>query len=959
MGGLVLRVLGLLEVHRAGTALPLTSGRQRAVLAALLVAAGRPVSADELVAAAWGEHRLPDNPRAALHTVLSRLRTALGEETIRAGPAGYRLDVARDDVDARRFEALRERAATAPPAVAAQLLTEALALWHGPAYAEFAGTEFARAEAVRLNELRADSVEDYAELSLALGRPAAAISLLEALLVIEPWRGRATALLMRALHTTGRSADALDRYRAYREGLVRELGLDPPSALAELQRRILAGELPVETGRPAPEPPRWLARSTAFLGRDDALAALYGAVRANRLVTVTGVGGVGKTRLVAEALPELVGRLAAPVSVVELAGVHRGGVEAAVAAALGLDAQAAPAREAVLQYLGVGSVLLVVDNCEHVRAEVRDLVDAVLRGCPGVRLVATSRHPLHVPDEQVLPLDPLPTTAAEDGGPAAASRLLLDRLRRRQPRFPVTADTLPLLAEVCRQVDGVPLAIELAANQAAVLGLRPLVERLGGGLDTLAGGDGAGMRSVLDRSYALLDPAGQRLFATLSVFAADFDLTAAEHVAEQTPAEPVPIRLARLVDASLVTVTHRHDAARYRLLGIVRAFAAHRLEDRDDAHAARAAHARWVRSLAVAAASGCLAADAGAHYERLEQCRADVFAAIRWALEVADLDLAGGITAALRLFPHWTPDAEVLGLVREVADDPRVRRTPVAASAVAAGAMAAVDVGDLGHAHRLGTEALALATEPDEHYLALVALAVAALYRGQHDESGRRWRQLLDVPGLSPARRIDGYASLALLGCYTGDLDAARRHAGHLQDTARAAAGTGYHAFATYAVGEVRLLDDPVGAVPLLDLAAAQAEATRAGQIAAVARIAQVSGLVRLGRHAQACTVYPALLQQLRRRGSWPQLWTALRILAELLYALDHAELAGLLLAAAETDPTAPVVSGDDIKRYRELQHQISERIGADAAARITTTARSLTRAQVLDRAVSGLAATV
>ncbi len=952
---LAFRVLGTLEVQRAGMALPLPSRRQRAVLAALLAASGRVVSADELVDAAWGD-TLPDNPRAALNTVLSRLRTTLGRDYIAVEATGYRLDVSSEDVDAARFEALRERAVVASPAAGAQLLQAALALWRGPAYTEFADRDFACAETTRLAQLRAVCVEDYAELSLALGHPGSAINHLEMLLATDPWRERGVALLMRSLHAAGRSVEALERYSAYRTRLVHELGLDPTCELTELQRRILADDLPTEARSQAPEPPRWLARSTTFLGREDDLAALCDAVRANRAVTVTGIGGVGKTRLVAEGLADLGSQLGVPVSVVELAGVHRGGVEAAVAAALGLDVQPVTAREAVLQYLGVGALLIVVDNCEHVRAEVRDLVDAVLRSCPGVRLVATSRHPLHIPDEQVLPLDPLATTSIDDETLSAAPRLLLDRLRRRQPAFPLTTATLTLLAEVCRRVDGVPLAIELAATQAAVLGLRPLADRLATGLDALADGEGAGMRSVLDRSYALLDPAEQRLLTRLSVFAADFDLDAVEHVADLTPAQSVATQLARLVDASLVTVTHLHGDARYRLLSIVRAFAVARLERDGDANAARAAHARWVRSLAEAAARSALAADTSLHYQRLEEFRADVLDAARWALDVADLDLAGGITAALRLFPHWTPDAEVLALIREVAEDPRVRDAPVAALAVAAGAVAAFDVGDLDDAHRLGMEAFALATEPNERYLALVALAVTALYCGKHDESVRRWRQLLDVPGLTPAQRIDGYASLALLDCYGGNPDLARRHVERLQQAARAADATGYHAFATYAIGEVQLRDDPEGAISLLELAVAQATSTRAGQIASVALIAQVSALVRLGRLAQAGAAFPDLLQRLRRRGSWPELWTALRILAELLFAADRPEAAGLLLTASDSDPGAPAVRGDDISRYRELRHRIGERIGADAAARVTATARSLTRVQVLDQALSALA---
>ena len=251
------RVLGTLGADRDGSALSLPSRRQRAVLAALLTRAGRPVSADELVEAAWGE-RLPDHPKAALQTVLSRLRTALGAELISASISGYRLDVTADDVDALRFEALRERAAHAPDAAAAGLLEAALALWCGPAYAEFADRDFASAEAARLNELRAATVEDYADLSLRSGRATDAIAHLEALQASEPWRDRCVGLLMRALCGSGRATEALQVYDRHRRGLAAEFGLDPSPALQDLQARILRNELP-EAPRPAPQPPRWFA----------------------------------------------------------------------------------------------------------------------------------------------------------------------------------------------------------------------------------------------------------------------------------------------------------------------------------------------------------------------------------------------------------------------------------------------------------------------------------------------------------------------------------------------------------------------------------------------------------------------------------------------------------------------------------------------------------------------------
>jgi predicted ATPase/DNA-binding SARP family transcriptional activator len=947
----VFRVLGTLQADRGGSSLSLPSRRQRAVLAALLTRAGKPVSADELVEAAWGE-RLPDHPKAALQTVLSRLRTVLGAELISADISGYRLNVAADSVDALRFEALRERAAHAPDAAAAGLLDAALALWRGPAYAEFADRDFASAEAARLNELRAAAIEDYADLSLRSGRATDAITHLEALQASEPWRDRCVGLLMRALCGSGRATEALQVYDRHRRGLAAEFGLDPPPALQDLQARILRNELPMAP-RPAPPAPRWFAVSTPFVGRDTEMATLVGAVRRNRLVTVTGIGGVGKTRLVAESLGELVAQLKMPVAVVELGAVPAGGADGAVAAALGVDVRTGTPRAAVSEYLGVGSQLLVIDNCEHVLADARELIEALLRACPQVRIIVTSRHRLGLPDEQVLPLDPLLTAAADvpvqrlrDTAPV---RLFVDRMRRVRPAFPVTEETVTLSAAVCRRLDGVPLAIELAAAQVAAVGLVAVLDRLGD-LDVLADADG-GMRAVLDRSWTLLTRSEQELLARLSVFAADFDLDAVEHVGG--PAATV--RLARLADASLLHVTHEHGQARYRMLAIVRAFAAERLRADGTAGLARTAHARWIRDLAEAAAADVRAGGAGEPLHRLLGYRADLLAAARGALNAGEVELAGAITAALGWCTHWVLDGELLKLTRDVACDPRLPATPVAALAGASGALHAAQLGDLDEANRLGTWALAIASTPEERCMALHALGVACVYRGEHAESMRHWQQLLERPVVSAPLRVDAHATLALLACYRSDQPTARQHAERAVAVARDAGPTG--AFATYTMGEVRLLEHPVAAVEILELAVSQAEAGGTAQIAEVARIALVSALVRLDRHDQALRVFPDLLHQLRRRGGWPQLWTSLRILAELLEALGRPQDAALLLASASVDPSAPPVTGDDVPRYRELQRQISDQIGADAHQRLADQAALLPRVQVLDRALAALAA--
>jgi tetratricopeptide (TPR) repeat protein len=347
---------------------------------------------------------------------------------------------------------------------------------------------------------------------------------------------------------------------------------------------------------------------------------------------------------------------------------------------------------------------------------------------------------------------------------------------------------------------------------------------------------------------------------------------------------------------------------------------------------------------------GCAAALA-----RVARNRADVGAAARWALHSGRPGLAGRITGALKLCPHWRPDPELIALIGEVARDPGIRRSSAAALALAAGGLAACDTGELTEAERLGTEALKHSADPAERFLAMLCLGIATLYRGDHDRSVSWWGQIAADTSFPPAHRAEGHATLALLSCYGGDLNAAREHAAQALIAAEAAGASGYQAFATYAAGEVALLQNPQTGVALLRAAAAEAGSTGATQVVPVARIALASALTRLGHKREALALFPPLLHQARREGNWPQLWTALRILAELLVSLDRHETAAVLLAAARESTSAPAVSGKDVERYRQLQEQISQKTGSDVLDQITALARALPRAQVVDRALAAL----
>ena len=326
------------------------------------------------------------------------------------------------------------------------------------------------------------------------------------------------------------------------------------------------------------------------------------------------------------------------------------------------------------------------------------------------------------------------------------------------------------------------------------------------------------------------------------------------------------VRMARLADASLLHVTHEHGPARYMMLAIVRARLRRRAAPRRRRGRASAYRARPLDPRPGTGRGR--RRPAGEPLHRLLAYRADLLAAVLGTLDAGEVELAGAITAALGWCTHSVLDGELLKLARDVARDPRLPATPVAALAGASGALHAAQLGDLDEAHRLGARALAIASTPEEQCMALQALGVACVYRGEHAESMRHWRRLLENPGVPAPLRLDAHATFALLACFQSDQSAARQHAARAVAAARDAGPIG--AFATYTMGEVRLLEDPAAAVEILELAVSQAEVGRTAQIAEVARIALVSALVRLGRHDEALRVFPDLLHQLRRRGGWP-----------------------------------------------------------------------------------------
>ncbi|HEX3964851.1 MAG TPA: BTAD domain-containing putative transcriptional regulator, partial [Trebonia sp.] len=575
-------LLGTLAVaDDAGRPVRVGGQRVRALLTLLALDAGRVVPAYSLIDRLWGDDdSRPADAANALQSLVSRLRGALRDGGVDAGviessPAGYRLAVPPDAVDAIAFETAARAGARSlgngDPAEAARILRGALATWRGPALADVAGEDFAAAIAARLAEARRAAQLDRVEAVIALGDGATVTGELRAIVTADPLSERPRALLMRALAAGGRHAEALAAYRELRDQLADQLGADPSPVLEQVYLGILRHD--AAGAAVAPGLSRGIRearggaggearggagseRSTgagttgpalnSFVGRDDDASGLLKKLSEHRLVTLIGPGGVGKTRLSAEVSP----RLGVPAWFAELAPVtDPARMPYAVLSAVGIHErviarQAADSGDPVdrlTDALASREAVLVLDNCEHVIDVAASLAARILADCPKVTILATSREPLRITGEVLWPVAPLPVPpeGESDVGHFAAVRLLADRVAAVQPSFAVEAGNAAAVARLCRALDGMPLAIELAAPWLRTLTPHQLAERLDDRFALLTSGSRTALprhqtlRAVVDWSWELLSGAERALARRLAVFPAGATLAAAEAVSAE------------------------------------------------------------------------------------------------------------------------------------------------------------------------------------------------------------------------------------------------------------------------------------------------------------------------------------------------------------------------------------------------------------------------------------------
>jgi predicted ATPase/DNA-binding SARP family transcriptional activator len=670
-------MLGPLTVTVAGRAVEIGGARLRALLIRLALDAGNTVTVDSLSGAVWADDR-PAGQANALQSLVSRLRRALpGDQVLRSLPGGYRLDLSPAAVDALRFERLaregRHALHSSEPEMAVRRLREALALWRGEALAHVAEAPFAEAAAARLETLRLSAIEDRIEAEIEI-TPVLSdlVAELEGLVALYPLRERLRALLVKAFHVEGRTAKALTAYEDFRQRLADELGADPGSQLQAAQLAVLRGAKVTRRGPPLRPRTNLRAPLTSFVGRADEQARIARQLKRGRLVTLVGPGGAGKTRLATTLAADVADHIPGGVWLIELAAVTEAAdVPRAVVEALGLrdaglfDASTASSgsMNRLVEALSGAETLIVLDNCEHVIDAAARLVDELLGRCPRLQVLATSREPLGLLGEALSPVPPLGLPKTDSSLAEVLTcpsvRLFADRVAAFRPEFLITDDNMAMVADICARLDGLPLAIELAAARLRSMSLEELAARLNDRFRVLTGGSRTAMprhqtlRAVVAWSWRLLNQHERLLAERLAVFPGDVTPEAAIGVCggDAIEASEVCDLLATLVDKSLL---QRTDGAgpRYRMLETIREYGLEQLAETGEIAQVRSAHVAYFLGLAEAAEPHLRGAGQLPWIERLRGERNNLMAALRYAADTGDAATAVRFGAALGLY--WT-----------------------------------------------------------------------------------------------------------------------------------------------------------------------------------------------------------------------------------------------------------------------------------------------------------------
>src|SRR5882757_7183148 len=931
-GGVLFRVLGPLELDLGDGLLRTPPGfTTRAVLAALLLRPGSVVPVHRLADAVWGE-RPPANVENSVHVAVGRLRRALGPGGARVltRAPGYLLDLDGARLDAEVFEATcrAARRTTQDPQAAARLLAEALALWRGPAFGEFANS-FAASPAARLERLRVAAGEERADALLRAGALHEAAACAVDLVTEDRLATRPVAVLMQALAGAGRRPEALAAYQQHATALRDELGLDPAPELQDLFSRVLCAAAPAGSGmRPASLTQSLPDRPSTLIGREDELATVAAAIRPGQLVSVVGPGGVGKTRLALE-LAHRSSAVARAVEWVDLVPVHPSRLVDAVAAATGVELSTG--RDPVV---ALGTALasthgvLVLDNAEHVLEPLAGLLEHLAEAAPELAILVTSRERLALNHEQVQALPPLPLPIGADATNPAV-RLFVERAPTLSP---LDENGLTMVGELCQRLDGLPLAIELGAARACTLGLELVHARLGTRLDLLGGGRRTAdrrhrtLRAVLTWSHDLLTGEEAVLFRRLGVFPGSFTLDQAESVCPQ----PSPLRpevaglLARLIEQSLV---RRIEPDRFQLLETIRAYASEQLAATDEQPRLRAAHAHDTADRLAHTSPQLWTADEPTAVQALTALTPDLHTAWRYAAE-HDRPLALGLAANIYYFALYRQRLELLAwglpILTWSAD------TPDLAGALGTAACALWAAGRVDEAAAVAARGVNIAGGPDTPAAAIPAQesGTIAIFTGQTDLAVARYQRLAAT---CRRRNEPTLALLVELGAAHALITNGRRtEAARIVEAtlplADRSANPSIIAWAHYLAAEATAHTAPDQAAAECRTAIAAGKRADSRLFVTLAHGCSAAIAARAGQHREALDAYAHVLDEWVRLGNGGLTGNTLHQIVALLADLRRDHDAAVLSGALAAGHVAGLA--EDTDRAQHALEQIRKRLG-------------------------------
>jgi predicted ATPase/DNA-binding SARP family transcriptional activator len=921
--GCEVEILGSLRVVVGDADVTPPAPKSRSLVALLAVNPGEVVSSDRLIDELWPDLDI-ERARRVLWVRMAELRASLrragaGDIVISASP-GYRLALAPDGLDSARFAAL-VRDATAARAggqhgAAAEALRTALGLWRGPALLDAQGCLALEAEAARLTDARLDAAEAWLEAELCCGRHADVLAEARRLVLEHPLREHLTCLLARCLVEVGRTADALTACRALRDRLSTELGVEPGPEVDRLEGALAEARTSSLRGR---RPPDNLPFDlTGFIGRAVELDEVAALQDGHRLITLTGVGGVGKTRLALAAAAARRHRHRDGTWLVELAPLHDvDAVPAAVAGTFGVvaDGAADAVTDRLAEHVADRELAIVLDNAEHVVSGAGRLVQRLLSRCPRLSVLSTSRSPLHVPGEVVYTVPPM-AVAASAGRPADAVALFLQRAAAARPASPLSDVERLAADQVCRRLDGIPLAIELAAARVRMLSVDQIAARLDDCLPVLTGSSACGspdrhstMRAALDWSHDLLSIDERAALRRLAVFPGTFDIEGAIGVIAGTGplgeagADAFSL-VAELVDRSLIAVVG--GGTRYRLLTPVRQYAAERLDAAGETALARRAH----RDAYLTRRDAMWPLTTAQQRRRLYADRQNLQAALEWSWEVGDMGAALELAMVQAVTWMMPSNATAKTWLERLLAEPGTAQHPARMRAVVELAMTLGDSGEgaTGHFDDLLAEALALAARLDDpKELAACKLSCAEMFIARHDlpraraftlEAMHVYELEAAAAGVGWCQHYLGWLELAL-----GDVASARAHFDLSVQLARDDPGGGWllpHALAALAPVLALLGSGEQArrtAAEAVD--AARPFEARAVLAMALCRAAE-AGLI-VGDDEAASADLVELLHLLRELGTRRWLGDAVEMAAVLLTRRDRPEVAAFAIGAAET----------------------------------------------------------